>query len=81
MWIWIWLGVIAVALLFEFVTMELVSVWLSLGAFIALILAVCGVSLEVQWIVFGAVSILCILLLRKVSLKFLLKNNNEKLLT
>lgn len=79
MWLWIWLGVVAVTLLFEFVTMELVSVWFSVGAFVALILAACNVSVEVQWIVFGAVSIFSILLLRKVSLKYLLKGNSEKL--
>ncbi len=78
MWLWIWLGVVAVTLLFEFVTMELVSVWFSLGAFVALILASCGVGLEVQWIVFGVVSIASILLLRKISLKYLLKNGDEK---
>ena len=80
MWIWIWLGVVATTLLFEFITLDLVSAWFSLGALVALILAACGVSLEVQWIVFGLVSILSILLLRKVSLKYLLKNHNEKVL-
>ncbi|MBP3630056.1 MAG: NfeD family protein [Clostridia bacterium] len=79
MWVWIWLGVVAVTLLFEFITMELASVWFSLGGFVALILAVCDVSVEVQWIVFGLVSILSILLLRKVSLKYLLKNSNERI--
>lgn len=78
LWVWIWLGVVAVTLLFEFVTFELVSVWFSLGAFVALILALCKVSIEVQWIVFGLVSIMSILLLRKVSLKYLLRNSNEK---
>ena len=79
MWLWIWLGVVAVTLLFEFVTMELVSVWFSFGAFVALILAACGVSEEVQWVVFGIVSILSILLLRKLSLKYFMKGNDEKL--
>ena len=67
-WVWIWLGVLAVALILEFITMELVSAWFALGAFVALILAACEVSLEVQWIVFGLVSIISILLLRKISL-------------
>jgi membrane protein implicated in regulation of membrane protease activity len=79
MWIWIWLGVVAVTLMLEFITLELASVWFSLGGLVALILAVCGCSVEVQWIVFGVVSIVSILLLRKVSLKYLLKNNNEKI--
>ncbi len=77
-WVWIWLGVVAVTLLLEFVTMELVSVWFALGAFVALILASFGVPLEIQWIIFGIVSIISILSLRKVSLKLLQKNESSK---
>lgn len=79
-WVWIWLGVLAVALILEFITMELVSAWFALGAFVALILAACEVSLEVQWIVFGLVSIISILLLRKISLKYLFKNSDKQVL-
>jgi len=79
MWIWIWLGILVASLVFEFITSEMVSIWFSLGALVALILAACGVWLEVQWIVFAIISIVCILTLRKISLKFLLKNDNEKI--
>ncbi len=78
MWIWVWLGIVAVTLVFEFVTMEMASIWFSLGAFVALILSACGASLEAQWIVFGVVSIASILGLRKVSLKWLQRDEGQK---
>ncbi len=77
MWLYIWLGVVAVTMIIEFITMELVSIWLSIGALIAMILAACGVGYEIQIIVMIVVSISCILGLRKVTLKFLNKNKDK----
>ena len=73
-WIFVWLGVFAVSLIIEFVTFELVSVWIALGAFVSLILALIGgIGYELQIIVCVAVSVACILGLRKITLKFLTK--------
>ena len=77
MWLYIWLGVVAVSLIIEFVTMELVSVWISIGALVALILAAFGVGYEIQIITMIVVSIACILGLRKVTLKFLNRNKDR----
>ena len=80
LWLYIWLGVVAVTLIVEFLTMELVSVWLSIGALVAMILAACGVGYEIQIVVMIIVSISCLLGLRKITLKFLNKtdiNNND----
>ena len=76
-WVYIWLGVVVVSLILEFVTMELVSFWVSIGGFIGMILALCGVNYIVQLVVAIAISIACILGLRKVTLKFLNKNQDK----
>lgn len=78
-WIWIWLALLITSIIFEFITMELVSVWFAVGAFVSLILSICGASVEVQWIVFASVSIVCIIGLRKVSLGILLKNDKAEI--
>lgn len=48
----IWAVVIAATLLVEFVSTEFVSLWFSVGAIVALILAACGAKLDTQVIVF-----------------------------
>ena len=73
-WVYVWLGVVVISLILEFVTFELVSIWVSLGSLVAMILAFCGVRYEIQIIVAVVISIVCILSLRKVALKFLTKN-------
>jgi len=50
--IWVWLGVTAVSLILEFITMEMASIWFVAGGIIGMILAACGVSWEIQLIVF-----------------------------
>ena len=77
-WIWVWLGIVVVALVLEFITMELVSIWFAFGGFVSLIMSACGASVASQWIVFGLLSLGCILGLRKVSLKLLQKDIDNK---
>ena len=76
-WLYIWLGVVAVTLVVEFLTLDLVSIWISLGAFIAMILAGCGVRFEIQIIVAIVVSVASLLGLRKLTMKFLNKNTEK----
>ena len=77
MWVYIWLGIVAVTMILEFITMDLVCIWISLGALVAMILAACSVGFEIQIAVAIVISIACILGLRKVTLKFLLKNKEQ----
>ena len=76
-WVYIWLGVVVASLILEFVTMELVSVWVSIGGFVGMVLALCGVNYIVQLVVAITISVGCILGLRKVTLKFLNKNQDK----
>ena len=78
-WLYIWLGVVVASLILEFVTMELVSIWISLGSLVAMILAIPSfkIGFEIQIIVAIAISIVCILFLRKVTLKFFNKNKEK----
>lgn len=76
-WVYVWLGVVVISLILEFVTMELVSVWVSIGGFIGMVLALCGVNYIVQLVVAIVVSIACIVGLRKITLKFLNKNQDK----
>ncbi|MBR4407157.1 MAG: NfeD family protein [Clostridia bacterium] len=70
--IWIWAIIIVVALIAEFLTMQMVSIWLAVGGLVGLILAIIGgIGIEVQIIVAIAVAFVSILALRKVTLKFL----------
>jgi len=76
-WIWIWLGIIALSVIIEAITMELISCWCIVGGIAALILAFCGVAVEIQWIVFGLTSVILLLTLRKLTQKFLTKNEEH----
>ena len=75
---YIWIAVVCVAALVEAFTMQMVSIWFVAGGIVSLILYFCGVSYEIQIIVFIAVSIILLISLRKLCLKFLLKNTDEK---
>ena len=76
--LYIWIAVICIAALVEAFTMQMVSIWFVAGGIVSLILYFCGVSYEIQIIVFIAVSIILLISLRKLCLKFLLKNTDEK---
>lgn len=77
--IWIWAIVVAVALVAEFVTMQMVSIWIALGALVGLVLcAIGGIALEIQIIVSCVVAMISIIFLRKFALKFLHKTKDTK---
>lgn len=76
---WVWLGVIVVTFIVEMVTMEIASIWFTIGAIIPFILAgarACG--WEIQVVVFVVLSAILIASLRNVTKKYLLRNSNEK---
>ena len=76
---WIWICIIVGTIVLEVVTMDVVSIWFTIGAIVPLILSAtnaCGWELQV--ILFIVISAALILSLRKVTMKYLFKNSNEK---
>ena len=76
--IWI-LGIIAFIIL-EAVTYQLVSIWFAIGALGGMIAAFSGVNFYVQMAVFIAVSFICILCLRPISMTTLMYSKVKRLL-
>lgn len=74
---YVWLGLVVVTIIIEFLTLELVSIWVSVGSLVGLILELCGVPLEWQIVVAVVVTIVCILGLRRFCVKFLLKSKEK----
>lgn len=75
--IWIWLAVIILALICEACTTALVSIWFVPSALISLILAVVGVDVWVQVLVFFVISIACIVIFQSL-FKKKLANSKKK---
>lgn len=75
----VWTIVIAAALLVEFFTMQMVSIWFAVGGLLGLVLSLIGgIGLEVQIIVSAIVALISIVFLRKFALKFLHKSADKK---
>lgn len=75
MMMWIWSGLMLITLLFEVLTAgNLVSIWFTIGAFVALILAILNVHYLIQIIVFAVISGICILLFRPLAYNYLRGN-------
>lgn len=72
--IWIWIAVIAVAVIAEAVSAQLLSIWFALGGIAALIASFLTDSVAVQIIVFAAVSIAAIALIFPAARKSLKKS-------
>ena len=69
-WIYIYLAVVVFALLIEFFTSEMVSVWFVGGGIISMILSALNVGWEVHVPVFIGVSIILLACFRKFTLKY-----------
>lgn len=81
--LYIWLAVLCVGLLVEALQAgTLVSIWVSVGAIIPLIMSFWGITtpayITVQVVIFGLVTTLCLIYLRKIAKKWLLKNSKDK---
>ncbi len=74
-WTYVWLGVTAVALMLEFLTSDLLSIWFAGGGIVAMILALCGLSWYVHLPVFIVLSFVLLLSFRKVVMKYLNKGD------
>ena len=74
----VWTIIIAAALLVEFFTMQMVSIWFAVGGVFELVLSLIGgIGLEVQIIVSAVVALISIVFLRKFALKFLHKSADK----
>ena len=69
MWVYIWLAVIVLAIIIEFLTADMVTIWFAGGGIVAMILAI----FELQWFIhvpaFVVVSTVLVLCFRKLVLK------------
>ena len=72
-WVYIWLGVTALALIIEFVTNDIISIWFVGGGLVAMIISAFGVSWYVHVPVFILLSSVLLLSFRKIVLKYLFK--------
>lgn len=73
MWLYIWLTVTAAALIVEFITAELVSVWFVGGGLVAMLLAGLGLDWYIHVPAFIVVSFLLMLCFRRLVMKKLNK--------
>ena len=69
-----WLIAFIAFLLFELMTIGLVSIWFALGSFVAMIAAMLGANIWLQLFIFIVVSAASMLLVRPFALKFVNKN-------
>lgn len=65
-----WLGLFVFLLLVEIFTMGLTTIWFAGGALVAFFMAVLGVEMPIQIVVFLAVSIGLLVLTRPLAMKF-----------
>ena len=73
-WVYIWLGVVALSIIIEFVTADLVSVWFIAGGLAAMVLALFKVDLVWQLVVFIVLSLIILATCRRPISKLLGKN-------
>ncbi len=66
-----WLALAIILAIFEVVTLGLSTIWFAMGAFIAFIAALFGLNVPMQIVIFIVVSVLSLLLVRPLSVKYL----------
>lgn len=81
--VYVWLGVIFLALLVEAMSAgTLISLWFAVGAIVPLILSFWGITtptyISIQIAIFGVVTTLSLVFLRKIAKKFLFRNAKDK---
>ncbi|MBQ8522166.1 MAG: NfeD family protein [Clostridia bacterium] len=78
-WLWIWGIVTAIALVVEFLTSDLITVWFAAGGLITLLVVALAPSIPIVWqfVIFVGVSVVLLLCTRKICLK-LLRGDNVK---
>lgn len=62
--LFVWIAMMVVFAVAEAVTVQLVTIWFAVGSLVALIANIAGANIVVQWILFVAVSAVCLLATR-----------------
>ena len=73
----IWLTLVAIMLIIEIFSWGLTSIWFCLGGIGGAIVAALGGELWLQILVFAAISLICMVLVRPIALRFF-NNSREK---
>ncbi len=76
-WVYIWLGVTALALIIEFVSNDMISIWFAGGGIVAMIISAFGVSWYVHVPIFIVLSMVLLLTFRKIVMKYLYKGESR----
>ena len=76
--IYIWLGIAALAAILEVFISGFMTVWFVVGALVAFVAGLLGLGVELQCILFAAVSIICLIVLRPLTLKHANKGVSEE---
>ncbi len=74
-WIYAYLAIIVCALIIEFATSEMVSIWFVGGGVVCMILSACGVIWQVHFPIFITVSIVLLLCFRRLAMRYFLKGD------
>lgn len=74
----VWLAVALVMAVVEVVSLGLITMWFVIGALVAFIASLLGADVIVQIIVFLVVSVLCLVLLRPVFVKYRRRGQKEE---
>ena len=72
-WLWIWGIVTALALIVEFLTSDLVTVWFAAGGLVTLLIVALIPNIGIIWqfVIFVSVSVILLICTRKICLKLL----------
>lgn len=74
----IWLGVAAVMGVVEVLSLGLITMWFVIGALVAFLASLLGFDLVAQLVVFFLVSIVCLIVLRPVFVKYRKRGETEE---
>ncbi len=71
---WIWLAIIIITALLEAYTFDLISIWFTFAAVVALIFGLFNVPPVVQMVIFLAVSVALLLVTRPIAIRYFKSN-------
>lgn len=74
----VWLAVAAVMALVEVLSLSLITVWFVVGSLVAFVAALAGASFIVQLVIFLLVSVVCLIVLRPIFIKYRKKGVQEE---
>ncbi len=76
-WVYVWLAITAGALITEFLTADMVSIWFAGGGIVALSLALFDIAWYIHLPVFIVLSLVLLLTFRKLVMKKLIKGDTK----